>query len=302
MKSWKTPEDYIEEYVDRHCSTEEKEKVGCTEKFYKLGYFDMSRGGWDLYAEYQTLCKTCPHYTHDISLYFGIGKYTDNISTSDTVWSRYKISKKSEFEDFLSVIPKEIKVICFADFRLESLAGLENFPNLECVLIDYAPKLLHFWDFTKTPKLKVLEYVSNTSLTDISEISNASSLEYFGIRTLTGRLDKIFCVDSFYPLTKLCNLKEITLECAMCSEGSIDDLINIPSLEKLWISPHTFETEQFAKFEALKFKIYEEYGIYKNGEDYVRPLGKGGRLFRSDKSKAKFEEEYRALMQKYINE
>ena len=299
MKSWKTPKDYIEEYIQWHCSSDTRESVGCTEKFYELGFFDMSRGGWDLYAEYQTLCKTCPHYTHDISLYFGIGKYTDNISESDTVWCRYKISKKSEFEDLLSVIPKEIKAISFADFRLETLAGLEAFPNLECVLIDYAPKLLHFWDFTKTPKLKVLEYVSNTRLTNLNEISEAKSLEYFGISTLMSRLDKLSYVDSFYPLTKLPNLKELSLECAMCSDGNIDNLINIPNLEKLWISPHTFETTQFAKFEALKFKIYDEYGIYKNGDDYVRPLGKGGRLFRSEKSKAQFEEEYRSLMLKF---
>ena len=50
---------------------------------------------------------------------------------------------------------------------------------------------------------------------------------------------------------------------------------------------------------SLKFKIYDEYGIYQNGDDYIRPLGKGGRLFRSDKSRAKFEEEYRFLMSKF---
>ena len=70
MKSWNTPDDYIEECIQWHCSSDTREAVGCTEKFYELGYFDMSRGGWDLYAEYQTLCKTCPHYTHDISLYW----------------------------------------------------------------------------------------------------------------------------------------------------------------------------------------------------------------------------------------
>lgn len=299
MKSWKTPEDYIEECIQWHCSSDTREEVGCTKKFFELGYFDMSKGGWDLYAEYQTLCKACPHYTHNIAIYFGTGKYTDNISESDTVWCRCKILSKSEFDDFLSVIPKEIKAVSFTDFRLESLSRLEAFQNLECVLIDYAPKLLHFWDFAKTPSLKALEYTSNTRLTDLNEISEAKSLEYFGIKTLMGRLDKLSYVDSFYPLTKLSNLKELSLECVMCSDGNIDNLINIPNLKVLWISPHTFETTQFAKFEALKFKIYDEYGIYKNGDDYIRPLGKGGRLFRSKKAKAKFEEEYRALMSKY---
>ena len=79
----------------------------------------------------------------------------------------------------------------------------------------------------------------------------------------------------------------------------LKDCINIPNLEKLWISPHTFETEQFAKFEALKFKIYDEYGIYKNGDDYIRPLGKGGRTFRSEKAKIAYQEEYAKMMEKY---
>lgn len=171
----------------------------------------------------------------------------------------------------------------------------EKFEQLECVLFSYNPKLMHFWDFSKTPNLKVLKYVANTQLTDLSELDRAQSLEYLGIETLVSRTNLNY-VDSFYPLTKLDNLKELLIEATMCSDNNIENLIAIPKLEKLWISPHTFSTEDFAKFEAKKFKIYDEYGVYKNGDDYVRPLGKGRRCFQSENAKEKFIKEYKDLM------
>ena len=54
----------------------------------------------------------------------------------------------------------------------------------------------------------------------------------------------------------------------------------------------------------LKFKIYDEYGIYQYDKEEatiedIRPLGKGKRYFRSEKSKEKFIAQYKTLMQKY---
>ena len=297
MSKWKTPTDYWNDDAIYYCDYEERQKIGCTEKFHKLGFYTPEKG-WDLYAEYKTLCKACPHYIKNVGIYFGNGKYTDDIEQNDIVWCRARISSRDELVAFLSIISKEVKAICFNDIRTETLFDLEAFSLLECVLINYCPKLISFWDFSKTPCLKVLEYVANAHLTDLTEIGKAKSLEYFGIGTLVSR-ENLNMVDSFYPLTLLENLKEVSLNATMCSDNNIDHLINIPNLKKLWISPHTFSTEDFAKFEARKFKIYEEYGIYQNGEDYVRPLGKGGRCFRSEKSREKFKSEYFELMSKY---
>jgi hypothetical protein len=56
--------------------------------------------------------------------------------------------------------------------------------------------------------------------------------------------------------------------------------------------------QDFAKFEALKFKIFEEYGIFQNG-DFSCPLGKGERIFRSEKSKEVFKQKYYDIMSIY---
>ena len=65
-----------------------------------------------------------------------------------------------------------------------------------------------------------------------------------------------------------------------------------------------YSTEDFAKFEALKFKIYDEYGIYESHEEEptiedIRPLGKGKRYFKSEKSKEKFILKYKNMMKEH---
>lgn len=299
MNSWKTPENYRNEHLCWHCNYDIRKQIGCTEKFFELGYYNRNTSRWDYYAEYQTLCKNCPHYMHDIGIYFGKGKYTDNIHLQDRICCLADVATEDDFEDLISAISPTVKSINFCyKVGIEKLTLLEELHCLECALFGSFPKNWRFWDFKKTPNLKVLEFLSTSHFTDLSELSNAKSLEYLGITTLTGRLDKLFYVDSFYPLTVLPNLKELSLECVMCSDGNIDNLINIPNLEKLWIAPHTFTNQDFAKFEALKFKIYDEYGIYQHGE-YIRPLGKGGRCFRSEKTKMKYQMDYSELMKNY---
>ena len=280
------------------CDYDTRKALGCTEQFLESGFLKDSR--WDRYAEYDTRCKNCEHYCHGVGIYFGDGKTTDNIKERDIIWCRCRIKTSDELAKALSFMPKDLKAIMFDDVRCEALDGLEAFKELECVLIGYSPKLVRFWDLSKTPDLKILEYVANVHLTDLSELARAKSLEYLGIMTLTSRTGMNY-VDSFEPLAELKKLKELRLEAVMSRDGNMDHLINIEKLEKIWISPHTFNTEDFAKFEALKFKIYGEYGIFSCGDD-ARPLGKGGRCFRSEKSKEKYRKEYAELMEKYKKE
>ena len=125
MSKWKTPTDYWNEDAIYYCDYEERQKIGCTEKFHKLGFYTPEKG-WDLYAEYKTLCKTCPHYIKNVGIYFGNGKYTDNIERNDMVWCRTRISSRDELVAFLSIISKEVKAICFNDIRTETLFDLER--------------------------------------------------------------------------------------------------------------------------------------------------------------------------------
>lgn len=296
MRDWKNPNDYFTDEMIYVCDYDIRQEIGCTEKFINLGFLKDLR--WDYFAEYKTLCKDCKYYRHDVGVYFGNGNYTINFPTEDVIYCRTIIRNEDELSLFVSLVPKTIKAIFFDDIRIDNLSALKELSSLECVIISYCPKLLSFWNFEKTPNLKVLKYTANSHLKDLSELSKAENLEYFEIESLVSNVNMNY-VDSFYPLTKLEKLKEVSFSSVMCSDNNIDNLINIPNLCKMWISPNTFSTEDFAKFEALKFKIYEEYGIYKNGDDFVCPLGKGKRCFRSEKAKEKFTNEYLELMGKY---
>ena len=55
------------------------------------------------------------------------------------------------------------------------------------------------------------------------------------------------------------SLDSLVISGVTTQDNNIDDLINIPNLKRLWISPDIYLAEDYAKFEALKFKIYDEY-------------------------------------------
>ena len=293
MRTWKTPDDYLLEVYT--CNYDIKENLGCTRKFHELGFF--KNGRWDYYSQYQTLCKNCDYFSPIVGVYFEDGKHTDNIQSKEIVVCHHKISTQEQLLHFVSLISKSTKTLIFNDIRTENLLPLQNLQELECVIISYCPKLNSFWDFQSTPHLKVLKYNANKHLTDITQICNATNLEYFEIDILTSQIN-FNHVQSFEPLTKLTKLKEVVLRGVTCLDNNIENLINIPNLEKLWISPNTFYFKDFAKFEALKFKIFEEYGIFQNG-DFSCPLGKGERVFRSAKSKETFKQKYNDVLSTY---
>ena len=293
MNTWKTPEYYIPEVYS--CDYNTRKTVGCTEQFYQMGF--LKNGVWDYYAEYQTLCKTCSNLPRYMGIYYGENKYTDNIQTKEMVVCYCKISTHEELTKFVSTVSKTTKAILFNDIRVDNLDILEDLHELECVIISYCPKLNSFWNFERTPRLKVLKYQGNRHFIDITQIEKAINLEYFEIDVLTSQSNLNF-IQSFESLTKLKKLKEVVLRGVMCLDNNIDSLINISNLEKLWISPNTFSLDDFAKFESLKFKIFEEYGIFQNG-DFSCPLGKGGRVFRSEKSKEAFKQKYYDIMSIY---
>ena len=293
MKAWKTPDSYLlEAYM---CNYNIREKIGCTRQFHEMGF--LKNGRWDYYAQYQTLCKKCSHFDQDIGVYFGDGNHTDNIQTKEKVICFCKISTHEQLSHFINTVSKSIKVLVFNDIRVDNLALLKDLRELECVLVSYCPKLIGFWDFKSTSCLKVLQYNGNRHLINIEQIGEAANLEYLGIDILTSQTNLNY-IQSFEPLTKLKKLKEVVLRGVMCLDNNIDHLINISKLEKLWISPNTFSLQDFAKFESLKFKIFEEYGIFQNG-DFSCPLGKGERIFRSEKAKEAFKQKYYDMMSIY---
>jgi hypothetical protein len=80
---------------------------------------------------------------------------------------------------------------------------------------------------------------------------------------------------------------------------NMDDLIGLPSLEYLWISPNVFPTECYAKFEAKRFPLSDEYGIYCEESEDIYPYGKGRRVMHTAEQKARYLAEYFQLLEKY---
>ena len=110
---------------------------------------------------------------------------------------------------------------------------------------------------------------------------------------------------TFSFLKEMQSLDSLIISGVTAEDNNIDDLINIPNLKRLWISPDIYSNEDYAKFEALKFRIFDEYGIFgynkeKESIEDMRPLGKGKRYFRSERSKEKFIAQYKSIMEKYL--
>lgn len=293
-REWRTISDYEAEYLKNTCEREVREEIGCTKLFMENGFLKDSH--WDRYAEYRLLCRNCPHYYNNVGIYFGKNQMTDDYCEKEGIWIMARIRNEEEWEEVLSSLPKSVKFIKINDIRTVNLSGLEQFPELQSVSVCYCPGLLHFWDFSRTPDLRAFGFMSNRHLSDLTELEGATGLEYFEIDTLFSRTNLMY-VDSLVPLQKLQSLREVTLNAISSRDGALNALIDVPNLEKIWVSPHAFTTEQYAEFEARKFRIYDEYGIYRSG-DYVRPLGKG-ESFRSAKAKEAFMIKYRKLMSQY---
>ena len=281
-----------------YCSPKDREIVNCTKEFYNQGFFkDLM---WDKYAEYSYKCKDCPHFKHDIGFYFGDGHYTNDFSTKDT----FVISVKNTEELNLVVenLPINTKTIWISSTNPINYSALEKLTQLQTVCIGLGAKDI-LWDMQKTPNLDVLEIQLGANAPEITEITKAKNLRHLCLNIHTSQINNTV-IPTFSFLKEMPRLDSLIISGVATQDNNIDDLINIPNLKRLWISPHIYSTEDYAKFEALKFKIYDEYGIYENDKEEatiedIRPLGRGKRYFKSEKSKEKFISQYKSLMQKY---
>ena len=280
------------------CSFKDREILNCTEEFFNQGFFKNSV--WDQYAKYSYKCKECPHFKHDIGFYFGDGHYTNDFSSKET----FEIGVKSTEELNLIVehLPTNAKTIWIGSVNPIDFSALEKLTQLQTVSIGLGTKAI-LWDMEKTPNLDVLEIHLGAIAPEITKIKKAKSLRHLCLDTAISQINKTV-IPTFSFLKEMPNLDSLVLSGVSAQDNNIDDLINIPKLKRLWISPHIYSTEDYAKFESLKFKIYDEYGIYEYNKETasiedIRPLGKGKRYFKTEQSKEKFIAQYKKIMQKY---
>ncbi len=278
-----------------YCSPKDREIVDCTKEFLSQGFLKDSL--WDKYAKYTYKCKDCSNFKHEIGFYFGNGHYTNGFSTKET----FVINVKNTEELNLVVenLPTNTKTIWIGSTNPVDYSAFEKLVCLQTVCIRLKAKDI-LWDMRKTPNLDVLEIQLGASAPEITEIKRAENLRHLCLNIHTSQINNTV-IPTFSFLKEMSNLDSLVISGVAPQDGHIDDLINIPNLKRLWISPHIYSTEDYAKFEALKFKIYDEYGIYAYDKEAtiedIRPLGRGKRYFTSEKSKEKFIVQYKSLMQ-----
>ncbi len=281
-----------------YCSSEDKERVNCTEEFLNQGFLKDSV--WDKYAEYLYKCKDCPCFKHNIGFYFGDNHYSNDFSNKEI----FVINVKNTEELNLVVdhLPASTKTIWISSVNPVNYSALEKLTQLQTVCIRLRAKDI-LWDMEKTPALDVLEIQLGTNAPQITEIKKAKSLRHLCLNIHISQINNTV-IPTFSFLKEMPSLDSLIISGVTAQDNNVDDLIDIPNLKRLWISPDVYSTENYAKFEALKFKIYDEYGIYEHDKEStvedIRPLGKGKRYFKTEKSKEKFIVQYKSFMQKYI--
>lgn len=125
--------------------------------------------------------------------------------------------------------------------RIVDLAPLEQLPGLTQVVFFWNQKATRFWDFSKTPALRGLHADDFKRLSDLSDLSGATSLEelaFGGPR-----------VDSLAPLASLQGLRRLSLATAP-DERRVTPLAQLGDLETLFLPTGIFVTEQLAWLRA----------------------------------------------------
>ncbi len=281
--------------LDMTCSFENREEIGCTNEFYNQGFLkDLV---WDTYAEYRYKCRNCHYFKHDIGYYYGDKKFTDNFSEKEIFMIAVKNTE--DLDNAIKLLPKHTKALWLSSMGSIDYSSIADLPKLETVFIDIS-KNIALWDMSKTPNLQVLELNVGTIVPDLSGLKNAKSLRHFGLITHISQINKSI-IPSFNIFKAIPVLDSLTLSGITSTDNHIDDLIAIPNLKRLWISPNIFSVEEYAKFESLKFKISDEYGIFSFNEEENEyyPFGNGKHRIKSKNAKERFAKEYKSLMEKY---
>ena len=282
-----------------YCSPQSREIADCTKDFLTQGFLKDSR--WDKYAQYSHRCKNCPHFKHDIGFYFGNGHFTDHFSTKETFV--ISINNTEELNLVVEKMPVSAKTIWIGSTNPINYSALEKLTQLQTVCIGLRAKDI-LWDMEKTPNLDVLEIQLSANAPEITRLGKAKNLRHLCLNIHISQINKTV-IPTFSFLKEMPKLDSLVISGVTAQDNNIDDLISIPKLQRLWISPDIYSTEDYAKFESLKFKIFNEYGIFEYNADEatienIRPLGKGKRYFKTEETKKKFIVQYKKFMQKHL--
>ncbi len=287
---------YLLEHFYQTCSQESKDSIKCNgiERLPEIySWIDVILDG-------EKQCRECEFITERQGFYYGKGVFSESFETKEYV-TLNKIGTQEEFERVCGIISRDVKGIVIRG-AVSDPTVLEDFEKLEFVSFE-GHRFERFWNTANNPELRIINVWSNKHLKSLDGLEGAEKLEF--IQFLTGTSDiAIHRFESLKPLSELPELKEVILSGNAPSDCNIDYLIGLPKLDYVWLSPNLFPIEEYAKFEARKFKIYDEYGIYlhkeyKDGSYDIWPFGKGKRTMHTLEQKQRYLEYYRELLAKY---
>ena len=281
---------YLYEHFYESCTVESKLSIGCSgvELDADYSWFQVVLCG-------EKKCRECAFRFENQGFYYGKNDFSNSFINQEFVRLK-NIRSQEEFEAVCGKICNEIRGIII-DGNVSDASSLERFEKLEFVVFE-GHRLSRFWNTAKNPKLRMLTVWINKHLQSLSGLEYAENLECLQFYKAPSDVGS-HRVESFEPLSKLPRLKELILSSTGSFDADMEYLIRIPSLEYLWISPNLFSTESYAKFEAKKFKIFDEYGIYLEEFHDIYPYGKGKRVMHTAEQKKRYLAQYNEFLQKY---
>ena len=281
---------YLFEHFYQTCTVESKNMINC--QGVKL---DDNYSWIDVLLDGERTCGECSYRTQRLGFYYGKNQFSENFENQEFITIN-KIRTQEEFEDVCKRISSKVKGIVIRG-AVSNASPLECFKSLEFVVFE-GQRMTQFWDISKNPRLRILTVWMNKHLRSLSGIECAENLECLQFYTSFSDV-AAHKIESLEPISKLEKLKELVISATEPLDHNIDYLINLPNLDHLWISPNLFDTECYAKFEAKKFKLSDEYGIYCEESDDIYPYGKGKRTMHTAEQKQRYLAEYSILLQKY---
>lgn len=159
---------------------------------------------------------------------------------------------------------------------IEDLSPLERMPQLTHVSIYWNQRATRFWNFTRTPNLRGLQFMDFSRLHDLSDLSSAVSLEEL---TFGNKVWPKSIFDSLEPISSLKKLKQLIIVPKGIEDSNIAPLAQFPELEWLSFEDNLFTTSQIAWLRARLSDEVDGYGFepdVDNGEE-VRIPGRGKR-------------------------
>ena len=242
----------------------------------------------------ESTCRDCPFAADRKGIYRGKRTFSPGFEEQEYV--DLKLRSQEELEFVCSRISPDVRGIriwgAFSDG-----SPLEKFKKLEYIeLTDQ--RIPCFWDLSENPELRYITVCANRHFASLAGLEKAKKLECLHLWTAASQLSSIK-IDSLAPLAGLKDLKDVILSGVEPTDHNMDYLIDLPGLRYLWVSPNVFPMECYARFEAKKFMLGEEYGIYADEGDDTYPWGKGKRVLHGAEQKTNFLRQYMELVRQF---